>query len=223
MLQTSFGATSARRDLLGTPRELYVIDFSFRAESDARAANPAAFQHVVDYVKPERDQNKRASIRERWWRFAWERPVLMKALRGLPRYIATTETAKHRVFQFVSADILPDHMILAIAVDDPGVLGVLSSRIHVIWSLGAGGTLEDRPRYTKSVCFDPFPFPGWHSPASDASAPSAKPSTRTASAQQVQHPDLTITGMYNVLEKLRSGEALTAKEKVVHEQGSSRS
>jgi hypothetical protein len=25
--------------------------------------------------------------------------------------------------------------------------------------------------------------------------------------------------MYNVLEKLRSGEALTAKEKVIHEQG----
>jgi hypothetical protein len=37
--------------------------------------------------------------------------------------------------------------------------------------------------------------------------------------QQAAHPDLTITGMYNVLEKLRSGEALTAKDKVIHEQG----
>ena len=207
------------RDLLGTPRELYVIDFSFRAESDARAANPAAFQHVVDYVKPERDQNKRASIRERWWRFAWERPVLMKALRGLPRYIATTETAKHRVFQFVSADILPDHMILAIAVDDPGVLGVLSSRIHVIWSLGAGGTLEDRPRYTKSVCFDPFPFPEVAQSSLRRIGSLGEALDAHRKRQAALHRTLTITGMYNVLEKLRSGEALTAKEKVIHEQG----
>ncbi|QQR75944.1 MAG: hypothetical protein IPJ17_10365 [Holophagales bacterium] len=38
-------------------------------------------------------------------------------------------------------------------------------------------------------------------------------------ARLAEHPGLTITGMYNVLEKLRSGEALTAKEKVIHEQG----
>src|SRR5436309_1972762 len=37
--------------------------------------------------------------------------------------------------------------------------------------------------------------------------------------QQEMHPALTITGMYNVLEKLRSGEPLTAKEKVIHEKG----
>ena len=37
--------------------------------------------------------------------------------------------------------------------------------------------------------------------------------------QQALHPTLTLTDMYNVLEKLRSGEPLTAKEKVTHEQG----
>src|SRR5690606_21265716 len=37
--------------------------------------------------------------------------------------------------------------------------------------------------------------------------------------QQEKHPDLTMTGMYNVLEKLRSGEPLSAKEKTIHEQG----
>ena len=32
-------------------------------------------------------------------------------------------------------------------------------------------------------------------------------------------PDLTMTGMYNVLEKLRREEPLTEKEKQIHEQG----
>src|SRR5690606_22114564 len=103
--------------------------------------------------------NRRESIRKYWWRFGWERPLVRKALSGVSRYIATTETAKHRVFQFVDAEVLPDHMLIVIAVDDAAILGVLSSRTHVIWSLASGGTLEDRPRYNKSVCFDPFPFP----------------------------------------------------------------
>jgi hypothetical protein len=37
--------------------------------------------------------------------------------------------------------------------------------------------------------------------------------------QQAAHPDLTLTGMYNVLEKLKAGEPLSAKEKDIHQQG----
>jgi leucyl aminopeptidase len=37
-------------------------------------------------------------------------------------------------------------------------------------------------------------------------------------ARQAEHSNLTMTGIYNVLEKLRSGEALTPKEQSIHEQ-----
>jgi hypothetical protein len=37
--------------------------------------------------------------------------------------------------------------------------------------------------------------------------------------QQEQYPDLTLTGIYNVLEKLRAGEALTAKDRDIHDKG----
>jgi len=37
--------------------------------------------------------------------------------------------------------------------------------------------------------------------------------------QQAHHPKLTLTDMYNVLEKMRAGIPLTEKEKVVHQQG----
>ena len=37
--------------------------------------------------------------------------------------------------------------------------------------------------------------------------------------QQDQHPKLTITGLYNVLEKLRAGTPLDPKEQTIHEQG----
>ena len=108
-----------------------------------------------------------------------------------------------------------------IALKDAFFLGVLSSRIHVTWSLAAGGRLGvgNDPRYNKTRCFDPFPFAA----ASDEQKQRIRELGEQLDAhrkrQQALHPELTITGMYNVLEKLRSGEALTAKEKVIHEQG----
>ena len=98
-------------------------------------------------------------------------------------------------------------------------LGVFSSCIHIAWTLAAGGTLEDRPRYTKSVCFDPFPFPT----ATDAQQQRIRELGEHLDAhrkrQQAAHLGLTMTGMYNVLEKLRAGESLAAKEQTIHEQG----
>ena len=37
--------------------------------------------------------------------------------------------------------------------------------------------------------------------------------------QQAKHPELTLTGMYNVLEKLRADDPLSTKEKTTHGQG----
>ena len=54
---------------------------------------------------------------------------------------------------------LPDKMIVSIGSEDTFHLGVLSSRVHLTWTAYDGGTLEDRPQYTKTRCFDPFPFP----------------------------------------------------------------
>ncbi len=207
------------KDLLQSRRERYVIDFSGLSEQQARSSNPAAFQHVIDYVKPERDHNRRDSIRRLWWRFGWERPLLRKALVGLSRYIGTTETAKHRVFQFLDGDVVPDHMIVAFAIDDAFVLGVLSSSAHIAWALSAGGTLEDRPRYNKNVCFDPFPFPDCTDEQKARIRELGEQLDRHRKERQALHPELTLTGMYNALEKLRSGAALTAREKEIHEQG----
>ncbi len=207
------------RDLLRVPRELYVIDFSGLTEAQARGANPAAFQHVIDYVLPERQHNRRDSIRTLWWRFGWERPLLRRALSGLDRYIATTETAKHRIFQVVSGDVIPDHMVVTIASADAYVLAVLSSAAHMNWALHAGGTLEDRPRYNKNVCFDPFPFPGCNEEQTQRIRDLGEQLDKHRKERQALHPDLTMTGMYNVLEKLRTGAALTAKEKDIHEKG----
>jgi hypothetical protein len=75
------------------------------------------------------------------------------------------------------------------------------------------------PYYNNSLCFDPFPFP-------DA-APARQARIRDLgekldahrTARKALHPGLGMTGMYNVLEALRQGRELTAKEKTIHEHG----
>jgi len=125
------------------------------------------------------------------------------------------------VFQFLSHEVLPDHMILAIASDDAYVLGVLSSRAHVAWALGAGGRLGvgNDPRYNKSRCFDPFPFPVPTDEQRVRIREIAERLDQHRKTQQALHPSLTLTGVYNVLEKLKRGEPFSAKDKTIHEHG----
>jgi hypothetical protein len=128
---------------------------------------------------------------------------------GLGRYVATAETAKHRVFQFLDAEVLPDNMLVNIASADAYVLGVLSSRVHVAWALAAGARLGvgNDPRYTKTRCLDTFPFPA----ATGADAPRIRALGEALDAhrkrRQAACPALTVTGMYNELARVRQGEA----------------
>jgi hypothetical protein len=207
------------RDLTATPRGVMVIDLFGLTENEVQARFPAVYQHVLDQVKPERDQNNRDSYKRLWWVHGEPRKDLRPALAGLPRYLATVETTKNRVFQFLGAETLPDNMLIAIGLDDAAALATLSSRMHVVWALKAGGTLEDRPRYNKSQCFDPFPFPAL-TPAQTARLRSlGEQLDAHRKAQQVAHPKLTLTAMYNVLEKLRAGERIEGKDREVYEQG----
>jgi hypothetical protein len=193
-------------ELLQGSRGNYVIDFFGLSEIEARQRYPRAYQHVLQTVKPERDQNRRAAMRERWWLFGEVRRTFRPALEGLSRYIATTETAKHRVFQFVSPEVVPDHMIIAIASDDTFHLGVLSSRIHVQWARRAGGTLEDRPRYTKASIFDPFPFPNVTPEQRKVIGNLAEELNTTRLEALAEVPRLTITEIYNWRERIAADE-----------------
>jgi hypothetical protein len=208
------------RDFMQDSRGCFVIDFFGLDEEAARKLHPSAFQRVLTHVKPERDQNRREPIRKIWWRFGWERPGLRLAIKGLRRFIATPETAKHRVFQFLDAETLPDNMLNSFALEDGFHLGVLSSRIHVVYALAAGGWLGvgNDPRYNKTRCFDPFPFPLCSEVGKECIRKLAEELDAHRKRVQTQH-GLTLTGLYNVLEKVRASEELTDKEKLIHDTG----
>ncbi len=207
------------KDLTDQPRGVMVIDAFGLTLENLQKHFPAIYQHLLIHVKPERDQNNRKAFRERWWVFGEPRRTFRPALVGLVRFITTPETAKHRVFHFLDGKICPDHRLVNFAVDDAWILAILSGAVHVRWALAIGGRLEDRPVYNKSVCFETFPFP---TPDEEQKARIRDLGERLDAhrkRQQELHPDLTLTGLYNVLEKLRTGETLSDKERKIHDDG----
>lgn len=132
-------------------------------------------------------------------------------MESIPRYIATTETTKHRVFQFLDASVLPDHMIIAIGSDDAFHLGVLSSQIHLQWTFANCGlmgvaTFQQGHRYTKSQCFDPFPFPDANLAQRAAIGDLAEELDATRKGVLTEVPRLTMTEIYNLRDRQRSGQ-----------------
>jgi len=202
------------KDLMGRSRNSLLIDFNdFSQEKASQYLEP--FQRVLDTVKPERAVHRDKQRREKWWRFGRSNKKMRVSLQNLDRYIATTQTSKHRVFQFLSSDIIPDQTIVIIAINDAYYLAILSSHIHVNWSIEAGGWLGigNDSRYNNSVCFERFPFPD----PTDAQKQTIRElGDRLDSHRktvQANHPDITITGMYNLLEKLRKGEPFTDSDR----------
>lgn len=131
--------------------DAFVIDTADKEIEEIRRTAPEIYQHLLQTVKNEREGRRDDAFREKWWKFGRTRPDLRLALTEITRFIATTETTKHRTFQFLDQSFVPDHMVIAIAIQDSFHLGVLSSQIHVDWSLRTGGWLGigNDPRYSK--------------------------------------------------------------------------
>ncbi|WP_038054547.1 DNA methyltransferase [Thioalkalivibrio sp. ALJ1] len=209
------------RDIMHKPRDVFIIDLFGLSLSQVRDRFPQLYQWVKERVKPERDQNKRATYRENWWVFGEPVPATRRSIDGLNRYIATTMTAKHRVFVFVESGVVPDQKLVTVGTSQADVLAILSSRLHTRWALATGGSLGvgNDPVYAKGRSFDTFPFPDLDEKQAATIGDLAERIDAHRKARQAEHADLTLTGMYNVLEKLRAEEPLTAKERTIHEQG----
>jgi len=202
-------------DIVRVPKKKWIIDFFGFSESQIAEQYPYLYQHIHETVRPVRLQNREASRRKNWWLFARSNEDLRAAIQPLARFVATPDTSKFKPFTFVNAATLPDAQAYCIAIDDAWILGVLQSMIHQSWlekvapRMGKGNDLRWKP----AVVFDPFPFPD-RTPTQDQKI--RELSDRLDSHRkrvQAQHPEITITAMYNLLEKIRAGEPLTDKDR----------
>lgn len=147
------------QDLTGRWNGRWVIDFGADRSEREAAIYEAPFAYVLENVKPVRITNRRTARARLWWKHGEARPAMRRKLASISRYIATSEKSKHRFFVWLPVRVAPDNRLIVFTRDDDTFFGVLSSQIHVAWALAVGSTLEDRPAYATTSCFEKFPFP----------------------------------------------------------------
>ena len=131
---------------------------------------PELLRIVEETVKPERDVQNRKALRERWWHYAEKRPGLYAAIDGLDRVLVRSLTSKNFCFSFLPTGVTYDQTLIVFPDSTFSAFSFLQARPHEVWANFLGPSLEDRPRYTPSDCFETFPFPdGWETrPALEA-------------------------------------------------------
>lgn len=207
------------RDLAQVPRDRMLIDFFGLEESTVRLHFPEAYDHLLKTVKVARDlaaaKSRTKDLQDyakHWWLLGKSRPELRTALNALKRYIATVDTAAHRIFQMMDLSVVCDDGVVCIAMDDYYSFGVLSSNIHVNWAKANAGQLGQTLRYFKTKTFDPFPFPDATATQRAAIAAIAEELDLTRRVALEENAGLTMTGLYNLVAPLRAGQALTAEQ-----------
>ena len=155
-------------DIVRRPLDAWIVDFGVDGTQDEAAMFEQPFRHVQSTVKPARDAVRNELERSRWWLHARPAPELRRAVAPLCRFAVTARVAKHRLFAWISPPTVIDGQLVLVARADDATFGVLHSRLHELWSLRLGTSLEDRPRYTPTTCFETFPFPAGLTPADTA-------------------------------------------------------
>nr|WP_006786427.1 DNA methyltransferase [Thiorhodospira sibirica] len=158
------------KDIAGRLTDTWVIDFGVDTNEEDASLYEAPFQHILQHVKPQR-QNSRDNGRQRyWWRFGRNGADFRGATKGLQRFLVTPRVAKHRYFVWLSSVVSSDSRLLVIAREDDTTFGILSSRIHQVWALAnasrhGDGNEGGRPTYNAKSCFETYPFPNGLTPA----------------------------------------------------------
>jgi type II restriction/modification system DNA methylase subunit YeeA len=196
-------------DITRSSRNMWTIDFGTNMPVEKAAQYEQPFEYVKKHVKPMRDKVRRKNHREKWWLFGESRPGMRSALSGLSKYIVTPWVSKYRLFIWEPIEVIPS-LVIVIARDDDYFIGVLHSKLHVLWALRQGSSLEDRPRYTSTTCFETFPFP-WSPGKEPKNDPRVKAIAAAArelvqlrdnhlnppNANEAELKTLTLTNLYN--------------------------
>ncbi len=148
-------------DVTRRSADKWIIDFGWTMSEADAALYEAPFRHILLHVQPERSRNNRESYRRYWWRHVEARPAMWRTIKPLTKIIVTPEVSKHRVFAFLTKNIVPDHKLQVISSDSLCRFGVVQGKLHGVWSaaLGSRHGVGNDFRYTISTTFETFPFP----------------------------------------------------------------
>ncbi|MEH2254257.1 DNA methyltransferase [Nostoc sp.] len=190
----SMGANLAKNPH-GTP-ERWIIDFNDMSIEEA-SDYQLPFEHIKAFVKPEREQNREAIMREKWWRFKRTNAAMRNALSPLSCYFAVPEVSKWAIFIPCPLVWLSGNKTKAVSSDDFYIFAILTSKIHRIWMHAQKSTLKADIAYTHNTCFETFSFPQNIDAQLTEKIRSKAEELHQYRTQQMQSKQWGITTLYN--------------------------
>lgn len=94
---------------------------------------------------------------------------------------------------FVYTDTVVSNSAQVIYDPEPWLLGVITSKIHIVWLTTIGGKLKTDFRYSKDLVYNNFPFPN----ISDQRKQELAQTTFRILEEREKHPDKTLAELYD--------------------------
>jgi len=140
---------------------LWIIDYGVSCSENEASQYSAPFEYLRVHMLEKRALSRKGNYPKNWWLHGRARPAFRSALGSMQAYIATIRVAKHRLFVFVDAKILPDSRLVAITSNLDYSLGTLHSAVHECWSINTASWhgVGNDPTYNAESCFETFSFP----------------------------------------------------------------
>ncbi len=157
---------------------------------------PDLLEIVRSLVKPERDKNKLADRRIKWWKFANTCPGLYTKITTMDRVLATNcKASSHLSFSFLDRGSVFAHSLVIAAFSSFAPFATLQSRVHEVWARFFSSSLKDDLAYAPSDCFRTFPFPAKFE--TDATLEAAGEAYHVFRAQRMIDRNEGLTKTYN--------------------------
>lgn len=114
----------------------------------------------------------------------------------LPALIIPATSSENREYipiGFISQDIVPDNGIYVVYNPETILMGILSSRMHMVWVRAVAGRLKTDYRYSAELCYNTFPFPD----ITDKQKKNIEYYVNNILAEREKHSDKTMAELYD--------------------------
>jgi hypothetical protein len=120
---------------------------------------PGCLDIVRRLVKPERDKNRRAQRRDRWWIYGERALELYEASGELDHVLAISRHGNTIIPARIATGSVFSEATVVFALSDFISLALLSSSVHLIWAIRYGSTIRTDIRYVPTDVFLTLPRP----------------------------------------------------------------
>jgi len=107
--------------------------------------------------------------------------------------LTTSEKRDYIPIGFSKPSEILTNAVSVIYDEEPFYFGILSSKMHLIWTRAVSGTLESRIRYSSAICYNTFPLP----PISDQRKQEITQCVFRILEEREKHPEKTLAQLYD--------------------------